>query len=186
MSVFPPFIEGLEPLPARANRGVDDAPLGPVATIHSSDALAGHAAHCHFAFVVEPTHVWRKDHVVELQRRDELLERLAVLGGAPRERAAATAARASSAVPAGTVTITSSVLALITSAVYMAIAHGLGMPIQLGWQLWGYGVFAIIAVGITSSSLLSVLGSIIAGVAAPTRPVRASGPGRPAAGGRRP
>lgn len=52
------------------------------------------------------------------------------------------------------------VLALLTSAVYMAIAHGLGMPIQLGWQLWGYGVFAIIAVGVTSSSLIAVLGSM--------------------------
>jgi YhgE/Pip-like protein len=52
------------------------------------------------------------------------------------------------------------VLALLTSAVYMAIAHGLGMPIQLGWELWAYGVFAIIAVGVTSSSLIAVLGSM--------------------------
>jgi YhgE/Pip-like protein len=51
-------------------------------------------------------------------------------------------------------------LALLTSAVYLAIADGLGMPIPLGWQLWSYGVFAIIAVGITSSSVLSVLGSM--------------------------
>jgi YhgE/Pip-like protein len=51
-------------------------------------------------------------------------------------------------------------LALLTSAVYLAIAHGLGMPIALGWPLWAYGVFAIIAVGVTSSSLLSVLGSM--------------------------
>jgi uncharacterized phage infection (PIP) family protein YhgE len=51
-------------------------------------------------------------------------------------------------------------LALLTSAVYLAIAHGLGMPIDLAWQLWAYGVFAIVAVGITSSSLLSVLGSM--------------------------
>ncbi|MCV7099164.1 YhgE/Pip domain-containing protein [Mycobacterium palustre] len=51
-------------------------------------------------------------------------------------------------------------LALLTSAVYLAIADGLGMPIPLGWQLWAYGVFAIVAVGITSSSLLSVLGSM--------------------------
>jgi YhgE/Pip-like protein len=52
------------------------------------------------------------------------------------------------------------VLALLTSAVYMAIADGLGMPIPLGWQLWLYGVFAIVAVGITSSSLIAVLGSM--------------------------
>ena len=52
------------------------------------------------------------------------------------------------------------VLALLTSAVYMAIAHGLGMPIPLGWQLWLYGVFAISAVGVTSSSLIAVLGSM--------------------------
>lgn len=52
------------------------------------------------------------------------------------------------------------VLALITSAVYLAIAHGLGMPIPLGWQLWLYGVFAISAVGITSSSLIAGLGSM--------------------------
>jgi YhgE/Pip-like protein len=52
------------------------------------------------------------------------------------------------------------VLALLTSAVYMAIAHGLGMPISLGWELWLFGVFAISAVGITSSSLIAVLGSM--------------------------
>jgi YhgE/Pip-like protein len=52
------------------------------------------------------------------------------------------------------------VLALLTSAVYMAIAHGLGMPIPSTWELWLYGVFAIIAVGITSSSLIAVLGSM--------------------------
>jgi YhgE/Pip-like protein len=52
------------------------------------------------------------------------------------------------------------ILALLTSGVYMAIAHGLGMPIQLGWQLWAYGVFAIIAVGVTSSSLIAILGSM--------------------------
>lgn len=50
-------------------------------------------------------------------------------------------------------------LGLLTSAVYLAIAGGLGMPIDLTWELWGYGVFAIAAVGITSSSLLSVLGT---------------------------
>lgn len=52
------------------------------------------------------------------------------------------------------------VLALVTSAVYLAIAHGLGMPITLGWKLWAFGVFAILAVGVTSSSLIAVLGSM--------------------------
>ena len=51
-------------------------------------------------------------------------------------------------------------LALLTSAAYLAIADGLGMPIDLRWQLWAFGVFAIAAVGITSTSLLSVLGTI--------------------------
>ncbi|SPM33404.1 membrane protein [Mycobacterium rhizamassiliense] len=52
------------------------------------------------------------------------------------------------------------VLALVTSAVYLAIAHGLGMPIPLGFQLWAFGAFAIVAVGVTSSSLIAVLGSM--------------------------
>ncbi|WP_083341557.1 DUF3533 domain-containing protein [Mycobacterium talmoniae] len=52
------------------------------------------------------------------------------------------------------------VLALLTSAAYLAIAHRLGMPIPHGWALWGYGVFAIAAVGITSTSLIAVLGSL--------------------------
>lgn len=50
-------------------------------------------------------------------------------------------------------------LGLLTSAVYVWIADALGMPIDLSWQLWAFGVFAIAAVGITSSSLLSVLGT---------------------------
>ncbi len=52
------------------------------------------------------------------------------------------------------------ILAVLTSAVYMAIAHALGMPIQHGVQLWLYGVFAIVAVGVTSSSLIAVLGTM--------------------------
>ncbi|MDT5347887.1 MAG: hypothetical protein QOH91_1174 [Mycobacterium sp.] len=52
------------------------------------------------------------------------------------------------------------ILALLASAVYMAIAHGLGMPIDRGWKLWLYGVFAITAVGVTSSSLIAILGSM--------------------------
>lgn len=50
-------------------------------------------------------------------------------------------------------------LGLLTSAVYLAIADGLGMPVDHSWQLWVFGVFAIAAVGVTSSSLLSVLGT---------------------------
>jgi uncharacterized phage infection (PIP) family protein YhgE len=52
------------------------------------------------------------------------------------------------------------VLALLTSVVYMGIATQLGMPIQHSWALWLYGVFAIIAVGVTSTSLIAVLGSL--------------------------
>jgi uncharacterized phage infection (PIP) family protein YhgE len=51
-------------------------------------------------------------------------------------------------------------LALLTSAVYMAIASALGMPFGNGWALWLFGVFAIVAVGVTSTSLIAVLGSI--------------------------
>jgi uncharacterized phage infection (PIP) family protein YhgE len=51
-------------------------------------------------------------------------------------------------------------LALLTSAVYMAIADALGMPFTHGWALWLYGVFAIVAVGVTSTSLIAVLGSL--------------------------
>ncbi len=52
------------------------------------------------------------------------------------------------------------VFALLTSAAYLAIADGLGMPIDLGWQLWAFGAFAIAAVGITSTSLISALGML--------------------------
>ncbi len=51
-------------------------------------------------------------------------------------------------------------LALLTAAVYMAIASGLGMPIDRSWPLWLYGVFAIAAVGVTSTSLIAVLGTL--------------------------
>jgi YhgE/Pip-like protein len=52
------------------------------------------------------------------------------------------------------------VMALLTSAAYLGIAHWLGMPIPNGWLLWLYGVFTIAAVGITSTSLIAVLGSM--------------------------
>lgn len=51
------------------------------------------------------------------------------------------------------------VMAVLTSAAYVGIAHWLGMPIPNGWLLWLFGVFTIAAVGITSTSLLAVLGS---------------------------
>lgn len=52
------------------------------------------------------------------------------------------------------------ILAVLISAIYVAIARGLGMPISLGWQLWLYGVFAIVAVGVTSTALIAILGSM--------------------------
>ncbi|WP_343709967.1 DUF3533 domain-containing protein [Mycobacterium sp.] len=52
------------------------------------------------------------------------------------------------------------VLGLLTSAIYLAIAKALGMPVDQGWQLWLYGVFAIVAVGVTSTSLIAVFGSL--------------------------
>lgn len=51
-------------------------------------------------------------------------------------------------------------LAFLVSMVYMAIANGFGMPLPHSWTLWLYGAFAIIAVGVTSTSLIAVLGSI--------------------------
>jgi uncharacterized phage infection (PIP) family protein YhgE len=52
------------------------------------------------------------------------------------------------------------VLALLTSGIYLFIAAKLGMPIQHSVLLWLYGVFAILAVGITSTSLIAVLGAV--------------------------
>ena len=52
------------------------------------------------------------------------------------------------------------VLALLTSAAYILIATKLGMPVQNSLALWLFGVFAIAAVGITSTSLIAVLGAL--------------------------
>jgi YhgE/Pip-like protein len=52
------------------------------------------------------------------------------------------------------------VMALLTSAAYIGVGSALGMPITHGWPLWLYGVFTIAAVGITSTSLIAVLGSM--------------------------
>jgi YhgE/Pip-like protein len=51
-------------------------------------------------------------------------------------------------------------MAVLTSAAYIGIAAALGMPVTHGWSLWLYGVFTIAAVGITSTSLIAVLGSM--------------------------
>jgi YhgE/Pip-like protein len=52
------------------------------------------------------------------------------------------------------------VLALLTSGGYMLIAGQLGMPIPHSLPLWLFGTFAIAAVGITSTSLIAVLGAL--------------------------
>ena len=52
------------------------------------------------------------------------------------------------------------VLALLTSGGYMLIAGQLGMPIPHSLPLWLFGVFTIAAVGITSTSLIAVLGAL--------------------------
>jgi uncharacterized phage infection (PIP) family protein YhgE len=52
------------------------------------------------------------------------------------------------------------VLALLTSAAYLLIAGQLGMPIQNRLTLWLFGLFAIVSVGVTSTSLLAALGAV--------------------------
>jgi uncharacterized phage infection (PIP) family protein YhgE len=52
------------------------------------------------------------------------------------------------------------VLALLTSAAYILIAAKLGMPVQNSLTLWLFGVLAIAAVGITSTSLIAILGAL--------------------------
>ena len=52
------------------------------------------------------------------------------------------------------------VLAVLASGAYMLIAAKLGMPVQQAVPLWLYGAFAIAAVGITSTSLIAVLGAL--------------------------
>ena len=52
------------------------------------------------------------------------------------------------------------VLAVLTSGAYMLIGAKLGMPVQHAVPLWLYGAFAIAAVGITSTSLIAVLGAL--------------------------
>ncbi len=52
------------------------------------------------------------------------------------------------------------VVALLTSAAYLSIAKGLGMPFENTVILWLFGVFVIAAVGITSASLIAALGTV--------------------------
>jgi YhgE/Pip-like protein len=51
-------------------------------------------------------------------------------------------------------------LGLITSGIYLAIGNWLGMPIPSAWALFGYGVLAIVAVGVTATSMIAALGSM--------------------------
>jgi hypothetical protein len=44
--------------------------------------------------------------------------------------------------------------------VYLGVATWLGMPIPREWPLFGYGVFAIVAVGVTATSMIAALGSM--------------------------
>src|SRR6202035_5589054 len=52
------------------------------------------------------------------------------------------------------------VLALLTSAAYLLIADNIGMTVQKGLALWLFSALAILAVGVTFTSLISVLGAI--------------------------
>lgn len=56
------------------------------------------------------------------------------------------------------------VVALLASAAYLAIGLNLGMPIQNSTQLWLFGAFAILAVGVTSTALIAAMGAIGAGI----------------------
>jgi uncharacterized phage infection (PIP) family protein YhgE len=51
-------------------------------------------------------------------------------------------------------------LALLTSGAYQLIADRMGMPIQNGLALWLFSAFAILAVGVTSTSLIAALGAL--------------------------
>ena len=52
------------------------------------------------------------------------------------------------------------VASLLTSAAYVVISAKLGMPVQNGITLWLFGSFAILAVGIASTSLITLLGAM--------------------------
>jgi hypothetical protein len=52
------------------------------------------------------------------------------------------------------------VVALVASAAYMLIGANLGMPAQNTVALWLFGSFAILAVGVVSTSLIAAMGAI--------------------------
>jgi uncharacterized phage infection (PIP) family protein YhgE len=52
------------------------------------------------------------------------------------------------------------VLALLTSAAYLLIAGKLGMPVQNAVTVWLFGAFAILSVGVASTSLIVALGAV--------------------------
>ena len=52
------------------------------------------------------------------------------------------------------------VLAVLTSAAYLVIAENMGMPVQNSLALWLFSAFAILAVGVTSTSLIAALGAV--------------------------
>jgi YhgE/Pip-like protein len=51
-------------------------------------------------------------------------------------------------------------VALGVSAVYMAVAHGLGMPIDHPAQLWAFGAAAVFSVAVLAQALQAVLGNL--------------------------
>jgi hypothetical protein len=51
-------------------------------------------------------------------------------------------------------------VALLTSAAYILISENLGMPVQNTLALWLFGSFAILAVGVVSTSLIAAMGAI--------------------------
>jgi uncharacterized phage infection (PIP) family protein YhgE len=51
-------------------------------------------------------------------------------------------------------------VALLTSAAYILISESLGMPVQNTLALWLFGSFAILAVGVVSTSLIAAMGAI--------------------------
>ncbi|WP_405492057.1 YhgE/Pip domain-containing protein [Nocardia sp. NBC_00511] len=51
-------------------------------------------------------------------------------------------------------------VAPVASGIFMAIGHGLGMPIDRPLMLFLYSTFAIVAVGVTALSIVSALGTL--------------------------